>query len=305
MGNKLFEKKSKTAQNPSKEGTVLYGGYAVVAPAGAAIYGVDIDKIQPNPSQPRRMFTEESISSLAESIRQYGIIQPVVVRSCFLSPEGACSYELVEGERRLRAARKLGLREMPCIIISTDSKKSAEIALTENLQREQLNMFDEANAISSFMDIYRYSVSDMAKKLACKEEDITAKLSLLRLSPEEKAAVISNKLTARHVTALLSVNGEDNRRALLRRIISEGISAESAEAIAKGISAEGTKSISQAGKNVVLMRDVKAFFNTLERAVDMMRHAGVDVKMEKKDLDTQTEVHILIQNEPQKSTRQA
>ena len=298
---KLFEKKAKSPVMTETQASRQYGGYAVAAPAGAAIYGIDIDKIQPNPSQPRRMFTEESICSLAESIKQYGIIQPVVVRCCY-GTDGGSVYELVEGERRLRAARRLGLREMPCMIINSDSRRSAEIALTENLQREQLNMFDEANAIASFMDIYRYSAAEMAKKLAISEDKLAKKLALLRLSPEERAAVITNKLTERHVHALLSISGEEARRAALKRVIGEGMTAESTENLAFSLQKqESEKPSERMGKQVVLMRDVKAFFNTLDRSVDVMPHAGVDVKVEKTDKEFETEVIIRIQNTPKRA----
>ena len=219
MALKIFKSNKKRENTREKDGTRKYGGYSVAAPAGTAVYGIDIDKIQPNPSQPRRTFTEESITSLAESIRQYGIIQPVVIRCC-LGGEGGCVYELIEGERRLRAARRLGLREMPCIIVNTDSRRSAEIALTENIQREQLNMFDEANAIASFMDIYGLSASEMAKRLSCPKELILKKLSLLKLSPEEKAVISASKLTERHIHALLSIESEEARRAILKRVAS-------------------------------------------------------------------------------------
>lgn len=301
---KMFENKIKREKVLEGDGTRQYGGYAVAAPAGAAIYGIDIDRIQPNPSQPRRLFTEDSINSLSESIKQYGIIQPVVVRCCLGGNEnGGCVYELVEGERRLRAAKRLGLREMPCIIINTDSRRSAEIALTENLQREQLNMFDEANAIGSFMEIYGLSASDMAKKLSCTKENIQQKLALLRLSPEEKAAVITNRLTERHIRSLLTVESEEVRRGLLKRVINEGLTAEGTEQLVANSKHEiAERPAERLGKQVVLMRDVKAFFNTLERSVDVMRHAGVDVKVEKTDKEFETEVLIRIPNAPKKSS---
>ena len=230
MAFKIFKTNKKRENTRERDGTHKYGGYSVAAPAGTAVYGIDLEKIQPNPSQPRRTFTEESITALAESIKQYGIIQPVVVRCC-LGGEGGCIYELIEGERRLRAAKRLGLREMPCIIVNTDSRRSAEIALTENIQREQLNMFDEANAIASFMDIYGLSAAEMAKRLSCSKEMILKKLALLKLSPEEKAMVSASKLSERHIHSLLSIESEEARRAILKRVASEGASAESTEAM--------------------------------------------------------------------------
>ena len=305
MALKMFENIGKTKEIPEYRGTgSQYGGYSVAAPAGAAIYGIAIEKIQPNPSQPRRVFTDDSINALADSIRQYGLIQPVVVRSCYGSfPDGeGMQYELVEGERRLRAAKLLGLREMPCIIINTDSRRSAEIALTENIQREQLNMFDEANAIMSMMDIYSLSRGEMAKKLACNEEDIAKKLELLRLSPEEKAAVISNKLTERHVSALLRLKSEERRRSAIKQVIGEGMSAEGTERLVASILDPKTESHPISGKQVVLMRDVKAFFNTLDRAVEVMKNAGIDVRTERTDKSTETEIVIRIPNTPLKKT---
>ena len=302
MAFKIFKSNKKGENTRERDGVRRYGGYSVAAPAGTAVYGIDVEKIQPNPSQPRRTFTEESICALAESIKQYGIIQPVVVRCCFCG-EGGCVYELIEGERRLRAAKRLGLREMPCIIVNTDSRRSAEIALTENIQREQLNMFDEANAIASFMDIYGLSVSEMAKRLSCPKEQIVKKLSLLKLSPEEKAIISTSKLTERHIYSLLSVESEEARRAILKRVANEGVSAEATEALISSAQKENAEAPTERpaeklGKQVVLMRDVKAFFNTLDRSVDVMRQAGVDVKMEKTDKEYETEILIRIPNAP-------
>lgn len=304
MAFKIFKSNKKRENTQRKDGTRKYGGYSVAAPAGTAVYGIDVEKIQPNPSQPRRTFTEESITALAESIKQYGIIQPVVVR-CGMAGEGGYAYELIEGERRLRAAKRLGLREMPCIIVNTDSRRSAEIALTENIQREQLNIFDEANAIASFMDIYGLNASEMAKRLSCPKETITKKLALLKLSPEERAVITGAKLTERHVMSLLSIESEETRRAILKRVASEGASAEATESMVN--SAQSTekdrteeKTAEKLGKQVILMRDVKAFFNTLDRSVDVMRQAGVDVKVEKTDKDYETEVLIRIPTTPRK-----
>lgn len=291
MALRMFDNRTKPKATMQEASRNQYGGFQVAAPSGAAVYGIPPEKIQPNPSQPRRLFTEESINALADSIRRYGLIQPVVVRHCGgADPQ----YELVEGERRLRAARLLGLKEIPCLIIQTDSRSSAEIALTENIQREQLTQFDEAAAISSFMEIYSLSVSEMAERLSCREEDIKRKLALLRFSPEERAAVITNGLSDRHTAALLRVPGEEARRALLRRTVEEGLSAETIEAAADTMSEDAAKS----GRSVCVMRDLKAFFNTLDRAVEVMRRAGVDIRVERVERKTETELHVRIPNQP-------
>lgn len=301
MALRMFDNRTKPKSALPDTGKHQYGGFQVAAPAGAAVYGIPPEKIQPNPSQPRRLFTEESINALADSIRRYGLIQPVVVRCC--GSNGDPQYELVEGERRLRAARLLGLREMPCLIIQTDSRASAEIALTENIQREQLTQFDEAAAISSFMEIYSFSVAEMAERLSCREEEITRKLDLLRFSPEERAAIITNGLSPRHTTALLRIPTEEMRRVLLRRTIEEGLSAEALENAANAAVSAKEEGAAKGGRSVCVMRDLKAFFNTLDRAVEVMRNAGVDIRVERTERKTETELHIRIPNQPERARR--
>ncbi|MBQ2117916.1 MAG: ParB/RepB/Spo0J family partition protein [Clostridia bacterium] len=302
----LFERKKqdeRPEETRRQEGR-SYGGFAVAAPAGAAVFGIPLERIQPNPSQPRRIFSEAAIASLADSIRQYGLIQPVTVRPSGLGGPDPC-YEIVEGERRFRAAKLLGLREIPCIIVNADSRRSAEIALAENVVREDLNMFEEANAIASLMDIYSLSRMDVAKKLSCSEEEVGRRLSVLRLSQEERAAVISNCLSRRHVAALLRLKSDEQRRMALKRICSEGMGGEATEQFVSRI-LEGAPSDTERakeareGKQILVLHDVRLFFNTLDRAIEVMRGAGVNVQTERTDHKGETEILIRIPTVPPK-----
>ncbi len=302
----LFERKKQDARagNDRRPESRSYGGFAVAAPAGAAVYGIPLERIQPNPSQPRRIFSEATIASLADSIRQYGLIQPVTVRPSGLVG-GEPLYEIVEGERRFRAARLLGLREIPCIIVNTDSRRSAEIALTENVVREDLNMFEEANAIASLIDIYSLSRAEVARKLSCSEEEVGRKLSVLRLSQEERAAVISNSLSRRHVAALLRLKSDEQRRMALKRICSEGMGGEATEQFVTRIlegepSDAGRAAEGKEGRQILVLHDVRLFFNTLDRAIEVMRGAGVNVQTERTDRKEETEILIRIPTVPPK-----
>ncbi|MBQ7170992.1 MAG: ParB/RepB/Spo0J family partition protein [Clostridia bacterium] len=302
----LFERKKQDARagNDRRSESRSYGGFAVAAPAGAAVYGIPLERIQPNPSQPRRIFSEATIASLADSIRQYGLIQPVTVRPSGLVG-GEPLYEIVEGERRFRAAKLLGLREIPCVIVNTDSRRSAEIALTENVVREDLNMFEEANAIASLIEIYSLSRAEVAKKLSCSEEEVGRKLSVLRLSQEERAAVISNSLSRRHVAAILRLKSDEQRRMALKRICSEGMGGEATEQFVTRIlegepSDAGRAGEAREGKQILVLHDVRLFFNTLDRAIEVMRGAGVNVQTERTDRKEETEILIRIPTVPPK-----
>lgn len=161
--------------------------------------------ISPNPSQPRCDFDADAIVSLADSISKYGFIQPLCVR---VSEEG--TYELIAGERRLRAAKLLGLERVPCIVVprGTDRKRSAELAIVENIQRENLNFFEQAAAIRELMYLCSYTQTEAAERLSLSQSAVANKLRLLKLGKSERAAVLAAKLTERHARALLAAPQE-------------------------------------------------------------------------------------------------
>ena len=165
-------------------------------------------RILSNKRQPRKLFEERSILSLADSIHRHGILQPLSVRK-----EGQ-NYELVAGERRLRAARLLKMKRVPCIIINIDEETSAIISIIENIQRQDLNIFEEAMAIMTLKELYAMTQESIARTLSVSQSYVANKLRILRLSPEEQRKIIEQGLSERHCRALLRLDGELRSEAL-------------------------------------------------------------------------------------------
>ena len=261
-------------------------------PDGAAIKLLPVKDISPNPSQPRRFFEAEAIASLADSIRQYGIIQPLTVRHLIHGDK----YELIAGERRLRAASLLGMENVPCVILETDETESAALAIIENLQRENLNMFEQAAAISSLIRMYDLTQEDIARKLSVSQSFVANKLRLLRYLPEERTLILSSSLTERHARALLRLSGEE-RQSALRHVIENHLNVAETEAYVDGVlNPPAEKGPREAEipkiRQKWIVRDVRLFVNSIHHAVDVMRQAGIDAVTSR--TDTEEEMTILI-----------
>jgi ParB family protein len=173
---------------------------------------INPEQILPNIYQPRQVFDNEAIEELAQSIKAYGIIQPLSVRRM-----GNDKYELVAGERRLRAAKSIGLEKVPAIVVDITDKESAAIALLENLQREDLNYIEEAEAYYNLIRDHSYTQEQLAETIGKKQSTIANKLRLLRLSPEIRKVLLDNKLTERHARALLKLSSEDKQIKILQK----------------------------------------------------------------------------------------
>lgn len=196
----------------------------------ATIHSIPIDDIIPNRSQPRSVFNQNAILRLADSIRRYGILQPLTVRKVMLplgaSPQHSASesqnpivYELVAGERRLRAAKIAELGAVPCIIINTDDATCAELAIIENLLRENLNMFEQAEAFSRLIHEFHLTQEEAARRVSMSQSAVANKLRLLRLLPEERERILQNGLTERHARALLKLSDPCLRADVLSHIV--------------------------------------------------------------------------------------
>ena len=196
----------------------------------ATIHTIPIDNIIPNRSQPRSVFNQNAILRLADSIRRYGILQPLTVRKVMLplgappqqgAPEGQnpVVYELVAGERRLRAAKIAQLSAVPCIIINTDDATCAELAIIENLLRENLNMFEQAEAFSRLIHEFHLTQEEAARRVSMSQSAVANKLRLLRLLPEERERILQNGLTERHARALLKLSAPCLRADVLSHIV--------------------------------------------------------------------------------------
>ena len=188
---------------------------------------IKTDEIRPNRAQPRANFDQNAIIRLADSIRRYGILQPLTVRES--EPEDSCKYELIAGERRLRAARMLGYLTVPCIIKGTDDKTSAELAIIENLLREDLNMFEEAYGYKKLIENHNLTQDEVAKKMSVSQSGVANKLRLLKLSYEEQQIILESGLTERHARALLKIEKTADRLDVIKYIVENKLNVSSTE----------------------------------------------------------------------------
>ena len=251
------------------------------------VFYLPVDKIHPNPSQPRRYFDEESLLELSRSILHYGIIQPLTVRV------GAQGYELIAGERRLRAAKIAGLREVPCLLARADEEDSPLLALIENLQRRDLHWFEEAVAIAKLISSYGLSQEQAAEKLGKSQSAVANKLRLLRLTPECVALLRENDLSERHARALLRLADDEARLAALREIIAQGYNVAQMEAYVESLLHENASTPPRQRPTYVI-KDVRIFLNSIRRQLGVMQRAGVDAAVEREDTDDEIRMTIRI-----------
>ena len=234
------------------------------------------DALRPNPHQPRRDFDEGTLRELSESIRRYGILQPLTVRS---TAEG---YELIAGERRLRAAKLAGLREVPCLLARSSEEESALLALIENLQRRDLHYFEEAEAIAQLIAAYGFSQEQAAERLGKSQSAVANKLRLLRLSPPCVRLLRENGLSERHARALLRLADEEDRLHALRTIIARGCNVAQSERYIEQLLAARQKTPPPRLPTYVI-KDVRIFLNTIRRSIDVMQRAGVQADVQRQD----------------------
>ena len=188
---------------------------------------ISIDKISPNREQPRRIFDETALEELAESMKQLGVIQPIV-----LAKDGD-SYKIIVGERRWRAAKIAGLKKIPAIIKDLDETSAYEIALVENLQRENLNLIEEARGYRKLVDIFGLSQEEVAQKVGKSRPTVTNALRLLNLDERVQQFVLNNEITGGHARALLGIEDKDAQCQIAEKIIENGLSVRATEALVK------------------------------------------------------------------------
>ena len=225
---------------------------------------VRLEDIYLNPAQPRLRFDVKKLESLAESISQNGLLQPLSVRKI----KGG--YELISGERRLRALKLLGEDTAPCIVTQVDEEKSAVLALIENIQREDLNIFEEAEAISRLITVWDITQTDAAERLGLSQSAIANKMRVLRLPSEERRIIVENGLTERHARALLKISDSEMRKKALRHIAAASLNVEQSEIyIEKLIKPKKEKNTR------FVFKDLRIFTNTINMAIETMRRSGV------------------------------
>ena len=247
-------------------------------------------QIRPNKTQPRRNFDEEELRSLSRSIVENGILQPLVVRRI-----NSTEFELIAGERRLRAAIMAGLSKVPCVVHKCTDKESALLALIENLQRTDLSMFEEARGIARLIRKYNLTQEQAAVKLGKKQSTVANKLRLLRLSFEEQEWILTANLSERHARALLRINDEDLRKEVLSRVITDNMSVGECESLVADtlMKKPAEENAPKSGRKFVI-KDVRIFVNTINKAVDTMRMSGINAVSRRCETDEYIEYTVKI-----------
>lgn len=245
-----------------------------------------VEKILPNPSQPRKIFQEDELRSLSQSIVENGLLQPVTVRK-----ENG-QYYLVAGERRLRACKLAGLKEIPAIISDCEAEDSAVLALLENLQRRDLQMFEQANAILNLVREWQITQEEAARRLGMSQSALANKIRLLKLSPEEQAEVVRNKLSERHARALLRVDDIQLRQKILHTVIAKKLNVAQTEELI--LEALKPREPVRKAKRTFVAKDIRLFINTIDHAVDAMKTAGIQAQTERKETEEYIECVVRI-----------
>ncbi|HHV25597.1 MAG TPA: nucleoid occlusion protein [Tissierellia bacterium] len=254
------------------------------------IKNIPIDSIKPNPYQPRKNFNKQSLEELSQSIKTYGLIQPISVRQLCED-----SYELVAGERRLRASEIAELDEIPAIIVDYKDQDSAMIALIENLQREDLNFVEEAEGYYNLIKDHGFTQQELAEKLGKSQSTIANKLRILKLSDEIKKSLIDNKLTERHARALLKLPDDEMKEEVLHKVIKEDLTVKKTEKLIEDILNDLTKEEeSESNQNVKGLINFKIYLNTLKNAYNAIKETGIEAKYKEKDMGDHIEVVVQI-----------
>ena len=251
--------------------TYMETGRVVFLPAKA---------IRPNPAQPRQLFREDALSELTESIRRHGILQPLSVRRV------GTAYELIAGERRLRAGMQAGLTELPCIVMNMDDQESGVASLVENLQRQDLDFLEEAQGIQKLMAQYTMSQEQVARLLGKSQSAIANKLRLLRHSPQVLSALREYELTERHARALLKLPTELQKLQVIAVIARQKLSVARSE--------QYIESLLQPKEEKPQKANVGTFLNSLNRSLAQIQLSGIPAISERRETDSQIVLTITI-----------
>lgn len=245
-----------------------------------------VASIQPNPRQPRQQFEPEALAELSRSIAQVGILQPLSVRRT------AAGWELVAGERRLRAARMAGLSTVPCLPVETDEEGSSLLALVENLQREDLDVWEEAAALRRLIDRFGLSQEEAGRKVGMSQSAVANKLRLLKLPPDLIEQLRAEGLTERHARALLRLPTPQLQRTALEHIARCQLNVAQTERYIAKLCQQSTKP--KKAVPIYRTKDVRLFLNTIRRSLSIMQSAGVNATCGRDETDREITLTIHI-----------
>ncbi len=247
-----------------------------------------IEAIIPNPNQPRQLFDEEKINELAQSIAQYGLLQPITVQQIDKN-----LYELVAGERRLMACRQLKMQEIPAIVVSMKREDSAALALIENIQRCALNYFEEALAIEKLMRLLGLTQQQIAVRLGKTQSTVANKLRLLKYPERLRTLILDCNLTERHARALLKIDTESLRQTAVEYIVKKNLNVAEAEKYISSLLYKKDRD-NPDKKQMRIIKDIRVFSNTIKQAVDMMKQSGINAYAKKTENDEYIEYVVKI-----------
>lgn len=249
-----------------------------------------IRDIVPNPSQPRRVFVPEELDELARSIAQLGILQPLSVRRV------AGNWELIAGERRLRAAELAGLTTVPCLPVEADEETSALLALVENLQRKDLDVWEEAAALRQLIDQFHLSQDEAARRVGKSQSAVANKLRLLKLPEDVIQTLRDHRLTERHARALLQLDTPALQRTALAHIVQYKLNVAQAEAYISRLSRRNSKP--RRATPIFRTRDIRLFLNTIQHSLSVMQSAGVAARCGQEETEDELLLTIHISKHP-------
>ena len=239
---------------------------------------VPLSKIVPNPYQPRKEFESEALSELADSIRQYGVLQPLLV-----APGKDGTYILIAGERRLRASIMAGLGTVPVIVSEYTTQQIAEIALIENLQRKDLHYLEEAEGYEKLVNTFHLTQESMAIRVGKKQSTIANKLRLLRLPVSVRNKLHDSKLTERHARVLLKLENEETQKAVLQKVLKGNLNVRQTEALVEKTLKENGK-LDKKKPRIVIVNDVRIYLNSIRDIMETVKTSGIPASMEQ-DMD--------------------
>lgn len=242
------------------------------------VESIEIDKVRPNPYQPRVTFDTLALKELSASIAEHGVLQPITVRRL------AGGYELIAGERRLRASQQAGFTMIPAIIVDVSDEKSSVLALIENIQRQNLNYFEEAQGYQNLAEDYNLRQEEIAQMMGKSQSAVANKLRLLKIPTSMRRAFVENDLSERHARALLKLPDDEAREKLLKRIIKESLTVkkteELVEAVIKGMEEKNDPQEEERQRRIKrYIKDIRLFTNTVQKAAQYMKDAGVPVEV--------------------------
>lgn len=252
------------------------------------IKSLPIDRIEPNPFQPRLKFDEEALQELANSIAEHGLLHPIIVR------EVENQFQLIAGERRLRACKLLGWRTIPAVIKQMDDRTAAEMALIENLQRRDLHFLEEAEGYERLIAEFKLTQEELAKRLGKSQSSIANRLRLLKLGKEIRAIISREMVTERHARALLRLNSEEEQMKVLQMIIEQGLSVRQTEqAIERLINQNQTTTQPKQNKKIIL-KDIRLFTNSMKQLTETLVNSGLDIDYHEEEDDECYRVTVTI-----------